>query len=116
SEDVSLDLDNERESHGLDDEGHGLDEEGQSLEDEDPGIEEEEEAAPEGQQQAVMVVDTAASEPLGLGYGAARRRALELTEEITPSTYEVGRALGLYQSMREQRGYLHLDSLTLFHG
>nr|GEU38681.1 hypothetical protein [Tanacetum cinerariifolium] len=40
-------------------------------------------------QQAVLVVDTAASEPLGLGYGAARRRALESTEEIAPSTYEV---------------------------
>ncbi|GKG37168.1 hypothetical protein Tco_0447341, partial [Tanacetum coccineum] len=44
--------------------------------------EEEEEATPEGQQQAVSVVDTATTEPLGLGYGAARRRALESTEEI----------------------------------
>ncbi|GKE89305.1 hypothetical protein Tco_1566780 [Tanacetum coccineum] len=83
----------ERESHSLDDESHGLDDEGQGLEDEGPGMEEE--AAPEGQQQAVLVVDTAASEPLGLGYRAARRRALESTEEIAPSTYEVGRALGL---------------------
>ncbi|GKA95712.1 hypothetical protein Tco_0817807 [Tanacetum coccineum] len=64
SEDVSLDLDNERESHGLDDEGHGLDEEGQSLEDEDPSIEEEEEAAPEGQQQAVLVVDILCSKQI----------------------------------------------------
>ncbi|GJZ25958.1 hypothetical protein Tco_0570211 [Tanacetum coccineum] len=52
-------------------------------------MEEEEEAAPEDQQQAVLVVDTAAIEPLGLGYRAARRRALESIEEITPSTYEV---------------------------
>ncbi|GKG48217.1 hypothetical protein Tco_0510102, partial [Tanacetum coccineum] len=37
----------------------GLDDEGQDLEDEGPGMEEEE-AAPEGQQQAVSVVDTAA--------------------------------------------------------
>ncbi|GJS10602.1 hypothetical protein Tco_0367398, partial [Tanacetum coccineum] len=49
---------------------------------------EEEEAAPEGQQQAVPVVGTAVSEPLGLGYRAARRCALESMEEITPSTYE----------------------------
>ncbi|GKG62851.1 hypothetical protein Tco_0636582, partial [Tanacetum coccineum] len=33
----------------------------------------EEEAEPEGQQQAVLVVDTTADEPLGLGYGALRR-------------------------------------------
>nr|GEX05802.1 hypothetical protein [Tanacetum cinerariifolium] len=33
----------------------------------------------------------AASEPIGLGYGAARRRALKLTKEITLSTYEDGR-------------------------
>ncbi|GJT03676.1 hypothetical protein Tco_0838138 [Tanacetum coccineum] len=61
-------------------------------EDEGPGMEEEE-ATPEGQQQAVSVVDTTVSEPLGLGYGAARRRALESIKEIAPSTYEVGRAL-----------------------
>nr|GEY62210.1 hypothetical protein [Tanacetum cinerariifolium] len=51
-------------------------------------MKEEEEATPEGQQQAVWVVDTAASEPLGLGYGAARHHTLESTKEITPSTYE----------------------------
>nr|GEZ34644.1 hypothetical protein [Tanacetum cinerariifolium] len=51
----------------------GLDDEGQGLEDEGPGMEEEEEeSAPEGQQQAVLVVDTAVSESLGLGYGAER--------------------------------------------
>ncbi|GJU89544.1 reverse transcriptase domain-containing protein [Tanacetum coccineum] len=58
------------------------------IKDEGPGMEEEE-AAPEGQQQAVPVVDTAVSEPLGLGYGAARHPALESIEEIAPSTYEV---------------------------
>ncbi|GKB74943.1 hypothetical protein Tco_0936355 [Tanacetum coccineum] len=31
-------------------------------------------------------------EPLGLGYGAARRHALESTEEIAPSTFEVGQS------------------------
>ncbi|GKC31325.1 hypothetical protein Tco_1038619 [Tanacetum coccineum] len=33
-------------------------------------------------------VGTAVSEPLGLGYEAARRRALKSMEEIAPSTYE----------------------------
>ncbi|GJZ00790.1 hypothetical protein Tco_0518219 [Tanacetum coccineum] len=36
-----------------------------------------------------------------LGYGAARRRALESTEEIAPSTYEVGQSS---RSMPEQEG------------
>ncbi|GJV78245.1 hypothetical protein Tco_1509829 [Tanacetum coccineum] len=54
--------------------------------------EEEEESTPEGQQQGVLVVDTSASEPLGLRYGVARRRALDLTKEIAPSTYEVGQS------------------------
>ncbi|GKE21976.1 hypothetical protein Tco_1433488, partial [Tanacetum coccineum] len=115
SEDESLDADDERErlddedhglddedrglddedrglddeDRGLDDEDHGLDDEDRGLDDEGLGLEEEEEAAPEVQQQAVPVVDTTASEPLGLGYGAARRRALEPIEEIAPSTYEV---------------------------
>ncbi|GJW42827.1 hypothetical protein Tco_0071626, partial [Tanacetum coccineum] len=53
-------------------------------EDKDPNSEEEEEAAHEGQQQqAVQVVDTTIDEPLGLGYGAARCRALESTENKT---------------------------------
>ncbi|GKD30945.1 hypothetical protein Tco_1241723, partial [Tanacetum coccineum] len=51
-----------------------------------------EEAAPEDQQQAVLVVDTAMDEPLGLGCGAARRRALKSAKEIAPSTYEDGTA------------------------
>nr|GEZ83140.1 hypothetical protein [Tanacetum cinerariifolium] len=63
-EDESSDADDEREGQGLDDEGHGLDDEGQGLEDEGLGMEVEE-VAPEGQQQAVLVVDTAAGEPLG---------------------------------------------------
>ncbi|GJW30196.1 hypothetical protein Tco_0047071 [Tanacetum coccineum] len=43
----------------------------------------------------------AVSEPLGLGYEAARRRALESTEEISPSTYEVGQRS---RSVPEQEG------------
>ncbi|GJV85604.1 hypothetical protein Tco_1525502 [Tanacetum coccineum] len=74
-EDKSLDTDDERERSK--DEGPGL--EGRA-----------EEAVREGQQQAVQVVDTTVDEPLGLGYGAARRPALESTEEIAPSMYEVG--------------------------
>ncbi|GKE67100.1 hypothetical protein Tco_1521261 [Tanacetum coccineum] len=34
----------------------------------------------------------AEDEPLGLGYEAARRRALELAEGTMPSTYEVGQS------------------------
>ncbi|GJX43553.1 hypothetical protein Tco_0260229 [Tanacetum coccineum] len=98
-EDESLDADYERER--LDDEGHRLDDEGHGLEGEGLGLEEEVGVAPEGQQQAVLVVDTAASEPLGLGYGAARRRALESVEEIAPSTYEVGQSS---RSMPKQHG------------
>nr|GEX43428.1 hypothetical protein [Tanacetum cinerariifolium] len=39
--------------------------------------------------------DEAASEPLGLGYEAARHHTLESTEEIEPSRYKVGKALAV---------------------
>ncbi|GJS28109.1 hypothetical protein Tco_0488729, partial [Tanacetum coccineum] len=112
-EDESLDTDYEGErsddeGHGSDDEGrslgdkdHRLDDEGRGLEGEGLGLEEEEKATPEGHQQAVPVVDTAVSEPLGLGYGAARRCALESIEEIAPNTYEVGQSS---RSILEQQG------------
>ncbi|GJR97549.1 retrovirus-related pol polyprotein from transposon TNT 1-94 [Tanacetum coccineum] len=74
--------------------------ESQGLEGEELGLEKGE-AAPEGQQQAVLVVNTAVSEPLGLGYRAARRRALKSIEEITPSMYEVGQSS---RSVPEQEG------------
>ncbi|GJY83513.1 hypothetical protein Tco_0496889 [Tanacetum coccineum] len=96
-EDESQGLDDE--SQGLDDESRGLDDDSQGLEDEGPGMEEE--AALEGQQQAVLVVDTAASEPLGLGYRVARHRALESSEEIALSTYEVEQSS---RSILEQDG------------
>ncbi|GKB17456.1 hypothetical protein Tco_0851379 [Tanacetum coccineum] len=70
-------------------EGHGLNEEGHSLEDEGLGSEKEEEAAPEDQQQAVLVVDTTAIEPLGLGYEALRHCELALGEGSVPSTFEL---------------------------
>ncbi|GJU99300.1 hypothetical protein Tco_1328571 [Tanacetum coccineum] len=91
-EDESSDATNKREGQDLDDKGQGLDDEGQGSKDEGPGMEEEGEAAPKGQQHEVPVVDTAMSEPLGLGYGAARCHAFESIEEIAPSTYEVGQS------------------------
>ncbi|GJZ50602.1 hypothetical protein Tco_0604792 [Tanacetum coccineum] len=58
-----------------------------SEESEDEGLGwESEEAAPEGQQQQeVPVEDAAEDEPLGLGYGEARRRAIELAEDPVPN-------------------------------
>nr|GEX36777.1 hypothetical protein [Tanacetum cinerariifolium] len=40
-----------------------------------------------------------ASEPLGLGYRAARRHALESTKEIAPSTYGVGQSSRVYTNI-----------------
>ncbi|GKG07956.1 hypothetical protein Tco_0333788, partial [Tanacetum coccineum] len=85
----SSDSDAERE--GSEDEGPSSDDEGHSLEDEGLGLKkEEEEAAPEGQQQAVLVVDTVIDKPLGLRYGALIRRELALGEGLMPNTFEVG--------------------------
>nr|GEU92645.1 hypothetical protein [Tanacetum cinerariifolium] len=36
---------------------------------------------------------------VGLGYGVARRRAFELTEEIAPNTYEVGHSSRVYTNI-----------------
>nr|GFA12594.1 hypothetical protein [Tanacetum cinerariifolium] len=58
--------------HGVDDESRGLDNEGRSVEIDRLGLKDEEEAVPGGQQQAALVVGTAVSAPLGLGYGALR--------------------------------------------
>nr|GEW75100.1 hypothetical protein [Tanacetum cinerariifolium] len=41
----------------------------------------EEAAIPEGQQRAALVTNTIVGEPLGLGYGALRRRELEVEED-----------------------------------
>ncbi|GJV53554.1 hypothetical protein Tco_1449295 [Tanacetum coccineum] len=75
-------------------------------EDEDPGLEEEEEeeAAPEGQQQAVLIVDITANEPLRLGYEALRHHELELGEGSMPSTFEIGqssRSMSKQQRVKE---------------
>ncbi|GJU52363.1 hypothetical protein Tco_1226077 [Tanacetum coccineum] len=93
-EDESSDADDERVGQVLDYEGHG-------LEDEGPGIEEEDEVAPEGQQQPHLVVDTAASEPLGIRYGALRCRELALRKGSVPNTFEVGQSS---RSLLEREG------------
>ncbi|GJU19864.1 hypothetical protein Tco_1153206 [Tanacetum coccineum] len=51
---------------------------------------ESEEAASEDQHQAVLVEDTAEGKPSGLGYMAARRRALKRAEDSMPNIFEVG--------------------------
>ncbi|GJX01115.1 hypothetical protein Tco_0185028 [Tanacetum coccineum] len=78
------------ESHGLDDESRGLGDEGHCVESDGLGLEEEEEAVPRGQQQAAPVMGTTMSAPLGLGYGALRRRELALEENYVYSMFEVG--------------------------
>nr|GEY91680.1 hypothetical protein [Tanacetum cinerariifolium] len=93
-DDESSDANDERErlndeGHGLGDEDHGLDDECRSLKGEELGLEEEEEVVPEGQQQAVPVMKTTASEPLGLGYGALRHHELAAEEDQVPSTFKV---------------------------
>ncbi|GKB29593.1 hypothetical protein Tco_0868994 [Tanacetum coccineum] len=90
--------------------------EGPIEEDEDPivedegltvgvkGPEEDEEVIPGGQQQAAPVVGTTVSAPLGLGYGALRRRELALEEDYVYSTFEVGQGSGsALESERPER-------------
>nr|GFA78335.1 hypothetical protein [Tanacetum cinerariifolium] len=84
-DDESYGLDGE--SHGVDDESYGLNDESYGIDGEGRGIKSdglgfwEEEVVPEGQQQAIPVVGTAMSEPLGLGYGVLRRRELALEDD-----------------------------------
>ncbi|GKE71871.1 hypothetical protein Tco_1529943, partial [Tanacetum coccineum] len=75
----------EDESHGLDDEGHGVESDRLGL---------EEETGPKGQQRAALVVETAASEPLELRYGALRRRELAAKEDQIHNKFEVGQGYG----------------------
>ncbi|GKG14922.1 hypothetical protein Tco_0354522, partial [Tanacetum coccineum] len=82
------------EIHGLDDESRGLDDKGYNIESDRLGLGEEEEAVPEGQQQAVPVMGTVVSAPLGLGYRALRRRELALEDDHVYSTFEVGHGSG----------------------
>nr|GEV14668.1 hypothetical protein [Tanacetum cinerariifolium] len=79
-------LDNETEDDESKAEGTGLGSEESG--DEGPSLEGEEVTSE--QQQAVSVKNTVADEPLGLGYKATRRHALELAEDPVPSTFDVG--------------------------
>nr|GEV13367.1 hypothetical protein [Tanacetum cinerariifolium] len=60
---------------------------------------EEEEAVPEGQQQALLIVGIAASEPLGLGYRALRCHELAVRKDQAPSTFEVGQSSRVYTNI-----------------
>ncbi|GKA76692.1 hypothetical protein Tco_0783153 [Tanacetum coccineum] len=81
------------EGHGRDDESRGIDDEGHSVESDGLGLEEEE-AILGGQQQTTLVMGTTVSTPLGLGYGALRRRELALEESNVYSMFEVGHGFG----------------------
>ncbi|GJX51775.1 hypothetical protein Tco_0278620 [Tanacetum coccineum] len=93
-------LGNEDDSLDSDSGSEGAEEEGPAAGDEDPGMRDEgfglgeDEAVPEGQQRAAPVMETAVREPLGLGYGALRRRELAAEEDQRYSTFEVGQGSG----------------------
>ncbi|GJY68621.1 hypothetical protein Tco_0471603 [Tanacetum coccineum] len=93
-------LGNEEDSLDSDSGSEGAEDEGPAAGDEDPGMRDEgfglgeDEAVPEGQQRAAPVVETAVGEPLGLGYGALRRRELAAEEDQRYSTFEVGQGSG----------------------
>ncbi|GJY26275.1 hypothetical protein Tco_0401001 [Tanacetum coccineum] len=87
-----IDEDGEDESLDVDDEEDRSDSEDRGIEGEGLGLEEE--VVLEGQQQAASVVETVASEPLGLGYEALRRRELAVKEDHIHSMFEVGQGSG----------------------
>ncbi|GJX23183.1 hypothetical protein Tco_0227628 [Tanacetum coccineum] len=98
--------DEEREeSSDSDSDSEDAKEEGPTIEDEDPAAGDEgsgmrveslslggDEAVPEGQQRAAAVVEATMGEPLGLGYGALRRREIALGEGRMPNVFEVGQS------------------------
>nr|GEY94767.1 hypothetical protein [Tanacetum cinerariifolium] len=90
-DDESYGLDDE--SHSVDDESHGLDDEGRDVEIDRLGLEEEE-AVHKGHQQATLVVETAVSAPLGLGYGVLRRRELALEGDHVYNTFKAEQGSG----------------------
>ncbi|GKA87846.1 hypothetical protein Tco_0809610 [Tanacetum coccineum] len=77
---------------GNESEAEGTGSESEESEDEGPDSKGEEAASEDQQLQVVSVEDTAADEPMGLGYRAAKRRVLELAEGPMPSTFEVGQS------------------------
>ncbi|GKB62314.1 hypothetical protein Tco_0918500 [Tanacetum coccineum] len=68
-------LDSESGSEGAEDKGPAAGDEDPGMRDEGFGLGEDEDV-PKGQQRAASVVEIAVGEPLGLGYGALRRREL----------------------------------------
>ncbi|GKC29466.1 hypothetical protein Tco_1036760 [Tanacetum coccineum] len=82
------------ETEGDESEAEGTSSKSEESVDEGPGLENEEAASEVQQQWIVSIEDTAEHEPLGLGYRMARRHALELAEDITYNTYEVGQSSG----------------------
>ncbi|GKD82837.1 hypothetical protein Tco_1349676, partial [Tanacetum coccineum] len=78
------------------DEGLAVRDEGLAVRDEGPDMRDKslslggDEVVPEGQQLAAPVMEIAMGEPLGLGYGALRRREIALGEGRMPSVFESG--------------------------
>ncbi|GKE53564.1 hypothetical protein Tco_1488720, partial [Tanacetum coccineum] len=106
-EEVEESLDSDSESKDAKDEGLAAKDEGPVAGDEglaagDEGISMRveslslggDEVVPEGQQRATPVVETAVGEPLGLGYGALRRREIASREGRMPSVFEIGQSSG----------------------
>ncbi|GJX05416.1 hypothetical protein Tco_0191332 [Tanacetum coccineum] len=93
-------LRNEEDSLDSDSGSEGVEDEGPAMRDEDPGMMDEgfglgeDEVIPKGQQRAALVMETAVGEPLGLGYGALRRRELAAEEDQRYSMFEVGQGSG----------------------
>ncbi|GJS65103.1 hypothetical protein Tco_0679667 [Tanacetum coccineum] len=93
-------LGNEEDSLDSDSGSEGVEDEGPAMRDEDPGMMDEgfglgeDEVIPKGQQRAAPVMETAVGEPLGLGYGALRRRELAAEEDQRYSMFEVGQGSG----------------------
>ncbi|GJS92393.1 hypothetical protein Tco_0799361 [Tanacetum coccineum] len=87
------------------------DTETESTESEDEDTDsKDEETTPEGQQQAIPAKDAVEDEPIGLGYGAARRRALGRARDTVPSTYEDLEDVTIY---RDIEGDIHLVRLPV---
>ncbi|GJU15993.1 hypothetical protein Tco_1143959 [Tanacetum coccineum] len=94
SDSDSMSEDAEDEGPTEEDEDPATGDEGLVVGDEAPDMEVEslslgkDEAIPEGQHRAAPVVETAVGGPLGLGYGALRRREIALGEGQMPSVFE----------------------------
>nr|GEY35607.1 hypothetical protein [Tanacetum cinerariifolium] len=94
-------LDSKSMSEDAEDEGPTAEDEGLAAGDEGPG--EEDEFVPEGQQQAVSVVGTTVSAPLGLWYEALRRRELELEENHVYSTLrDIGELFTTSEAVKDE--------------